>query len=220
MLNESAKPPPAVAELLQQTTQQPTTKDRLNICLGSAGAKPTRPQRPQTPMPKDQMPKTRMPETQIKDARALKLIALDKEDLSVLSAAVQDALLRVGDMVYQSKKKRFAMVVNRFCWEQDYDKPKVRTNPPHARVRAGLHFDGVLSVQSKNIVQDRSDGILELLAVDFTADPSDDVDAGIISLIFSGGGEMRLTVECIEASLADLSKRWPTPNRPEHGADK
>lgn len=155
------------------------------------------------------------------DTQALKLIAQDKEDLSVLSAAVQDALLRVGDMVYLPKKKRFAMVVNRFCWEQDHGGPRRKSKPPHARVRAGLHFDGVLAVQSKNIAQDRPDGILELLAMEFAAhsDDAENADAGLVSLIFSGGGEMRLAVECIDASLADMSKRWPTPNRPEHGAD-
>ncbi len=159
------------------------------------------------------------PDIQMKDTHALKLIAQDKEDLSILSAATQDALLRVGDMVYQHKKKRFAMVVNRFCWEHDDDNPSSKKKPEHARVRAGLHFDGVLSVQSKNIAQDRPGGILELLAVDFAPGPEEGTDAGTVSLIFSGGGEMRLTVECIEASLTDLSKRWPTTNRPEHGAD-
>jgi len=159
----------------------------------------------------------------------LRLLAQDKEDLSILSAAVQDAVLKVGDLSFLPRKKRFALVLNRFRWEDEARKdtqhraggPDRRRRPAkrHARIRSGLHFDGVLSVQSQNIVQQRKDGVLELLAITYE-EPAAVADNGFITLVFSGGGSIRLTVECIEASLSDLSQPWPTDNLPDHGEDR
>lgn len=137
----------------------------------------------------------------------LKLIAHDEEDLKILSAHLQDAVVKMSELAYLPQSRRFAMVLNRYCWEENAVK--------HAglRMRAGLHFDGVLKARARNLRQDASDAVLELLAVAFT--PSGE-GAGSIALSFAGGGKIRLEVECIDAVLTDLAGPWPAAARPEH----
>jgi hypothetical protein len=144
----------------------------------------------------------------------LRLIARDRDDIAVVSAALQDAIVRVGDMAYLPKRHRFAAVLNRFVWEDAVaamDRGKGDTL--YKRVRSGIHFDGVLDVKAQNIAQDKKDAVLCLLAVEF--DPRDD-EAGEISMIFAGGGLIRLTVECVDAVLDDLGPSWTTRNLPHH----
>jgi hypothetical protein len=140
----------------------------------------------------------------------LKLIALDREDLEVLSAHVQDALVRVGDMAYARGDRRFALLMNRFDWES----AKPRTTP--LRKRAGLHFNGVQSVSSAGFDTSALDGVLELLAITFA---ELDGPAGIVELQFAGGATVRLGVECIEARLADLGATWAAKAKPQHALD-
>ena len=141
----------------------------------------------------------------------LHLNALDTEDLSVLSAQLQDAVGMVADFAYLPATRRFAAVVNRFRWEMVDGKRK-----DLERVRTGVHFDNVLSVKARNIVQDRADGILSLLSVQFEAveEPS-----GFIVMTFSGDGEIRLEVEALEAQLQDITEGWKTENEPSHNLD-
>ena len=134
----------------------------------------------------------------------LRLAALDTEDLGVISAHMQDAVLRVGDMVWRSKAKQFALVANRFDWDAQ--------NQPR-RCRTGLHFDRVLSVKSQNVRRGEPDAILSLLSVTFE---ETDAPAGVVILTFSGGGTVRLSVECLEAQMKDLGPAWETAHRPEH----
>lgn len=148
----------------------------------------------------------------------LKLAALDKDDLDVLSAHLQDAILTVGDLNYLPGEHRFLATVNRFAWEKTPDGGKIfgmgkTTGYVKERRRAALHFDRVTNVQSHKIRQDAKDGVLSLLSVRYTMtdDPS-----GTIELIFSGGGTVRLQVECIEAQLTDLGTSWSTKSIPEH----
>ncbi len=140
----------------------------------------------------------------------LKLAALDDEDLQVISAHMQDAVLKVGDMSYLPSKARFVMVANRFDWpaarRSAADKPR--------RARTGLHFERVLSVKSRNIRTQARDGVLSLLAITFT--PDDEPPGGVIELIFSGDGIIRLQVECVEAWLEDLGQMWETSSIPDH----
>jgi hypothetical protein len=145
----------------------------------------------------------------------LALAAHDMEDLQVLSATVQDAVTRVGDMAYQRRHRRFALMVNRFVWEEAERKKR---RGPYQRVRAGLHFDGVLAVKAHRIAMDRPDGVLSLLAISFeAANPEDAEDpSGAITLIFSGGAMVRLEVECIDAHLKDLSGPWRAAGKPVH----
>jgi hypothetical protein len=146
----------------------------------------------------------------MKPATPLKLAALDEEDLLVLSAHVQDAILRVGDLIWSPSAHRFALAMNRFAWETvDGERRKV----PYQRRRAAMHFDRVIAVKSVGIDRSLPNAILSLLAVEFTAG---DAPAGEVRLLFAGGCEIRLSVECIEAQLADLGAAWQTNARPAH----
>jgi hypothetical protein len=144
----------------------------------------------------------------------MRLLAQDTEDLAVIAATLQDAILHVGEMTYLSKKRRFAMVLNRFMWEQEGPKKLLRKQV-YKRTRAGLHFDGVLGVSSQNIQMDRKEGVLDLLTIKFEADGEE--SNGVIQLLFAGGGSIKLEVECIEASCQDMGDAWATQNKPEHG---
>jgi hypothetical protein len=135
------------------------------------------------------------------------LAAQDGEDLEVISARLQDAVAKVGDLKYLPKARRFAGVFNRFQWENG-----AKTN---TRVRSGLHFDGVLAVKSKNIKMGAPGAVLSLLAIKFT--PAGEGDpAGKVELTFSGDGVVQLDVECLDAALADLAGPWAARGRPTH----
>ena len=138
---------------------------------------------------------------------ALTLAAQDSEDLEIISARLQDAVAKVGDLKYLSKARRFAGVFNRFQWENG--------KPGNLRVRSGLHFDGVLSVKSKNIKLGAPGAVLSLLAIRFTAAGEGD-PSGKVELTFSGGGVMLLDVECLDVALADMTGPWAARGRPAH----
>lgn len=142
---------------------------------------------------------------------ALKLIALDDQDLSIVSAHVQDAVMKIGDLEYLPAAKRFVLTMNRFVWE-------ARTGlfrPHNERRQAVLHFDRVLGVKTNGIARDKPAEILSLLAISFIEISK---PAGIVELIFSGGGTIMLDVECIEARLADIGGAWEATSRPVHKA--
>lgn len=140
----------------------------------------------------------------------LKLIALDSEDLDVVSAHVQDAVLRVADMGYARADRRFALLMNRFDWENQQPRGK------GLRKRAGLHFDAVTQVAYAGFDPAAPEGVLELLAIAFLPGAA---PAGIIELRFAGGGTVRLTVDYIEARLADLGAAWAAAAKPAHRLD-
>lgn len=138
----------------------------------------------------------------------LRLVAADAEDLEVISARLQDAVLKLKDVAWQPKKRRFAAVVNRLQWE----------NGGKSRVRAGLHFSGVLQVQSSKVKMGAEEAVIDLLAVRFTANGGED-PGGVIELVLAGGGTIRLTVECIDAELADLTAPWAARATPDHDSE-
>ena len=139
----------------------------------------------------------------------LKLIALDEEDLAVVSSHLQDAVLRVGDMAYLPSKKRFAAVLNRFDWE----KAVREVDGEFERRRAALRFDRVLKAKLKHFKPRSQDRVLSLLAVSFEpAEPP----GGHVRLTFSGDASILLEVECIEAELKDLGPAWSARSRPKH----
>jgi hypothetical protein len=144
----------------------------------------------------------------------LKLAAADAEDLEVLSARLQDAVFKLGNVSWQPGKRRFAMVVNRLRWEVGGS----------TRVRAGLHFDGVLKVQSQKVKLGAGEAVVSLLAVKFTpagAKDGEDADpGGVIELVLAGGAAFRLTVECIDAELADMTASWAARGKPDHEAER
>jgi hypothetical protein len=137
----------------------------------------------------------------------LRLLAQDEEDLKIISAHLQDSVMRVGDLAYLPKQHRFAMLLNRFCWEECADAGI------GARVLTGLHFEGVLKVQTHNLRQDKPDAVAALLAINFTPDSQ---GGGMIDLVLAGGGRVRLFVECIDAVLRDMTEPRPAVARPEH----
>jgi hypothetical protein len=147
----------------------------------------------------------------------MKLAAADSEDLEILSARLQDAAGRLGDFAWLPKQRRFACVLNRYRWED-------AKSDKGSRVRAGLHFDGVLSVQSQNIKQGAPDAVVALLAIKFDSngitEGSTEIDpGGVIELQLAGGGTIRLTVECISAELSDLTGPWAAIAKPMHEGD-
>jgi hypothetical protein len=134
----------------------------------------------------------------------LKLVALDAEDLAVLSAHAQDALVRAADLVWLPRERRFAMELRRFDWQGSGKEPRRRL--------AALHFERVNAARLKGVTPG-TDTILSLLAVTF-----DEAEApsGTVTLIFAGDKAIALDVECIEAQLADLGPVWEASARPSH----
>ena len=141
---------------------------------------------------------------------SLTLAAQDAEDLEILSARLQDAVAQVKDLVWLPQSRRFAALFNRYEWENASGRRNTGS-----RIRAGLSFDGVFSAKSQNIRDDNPEAVLSLLAIRFVPRNSED-PGGVIELIFSGGGTIRLDVECIEATLSDAGESWAARGRPEH----
>ena len=135
----------------------------------------------------------------------LKLTALDAEDLAVVSTHMQDAVLRVGDLNYNPKLGQFALVANRFAWDETKQKQRRRT---------GVQFNRVTAVKALRVRQAEPDVVLSLLSVGFV---ETDAPSGEIVLTFSAGATLRLAVECIEVNLTDLGPAWEAAHRPSHG---
>ncbi len=137
----------------------------------------------------------------------LRLTALDAEDLNIVSAHMQDAVLKAGDLSYLRKARKFALVANRFVWEHGAKAEHFE------RRRAGLHFDRVNKVTAQNLRRDDRESVLSLLSIGFEEGKA---PSGAIVLNFSGGGTIRLEVECIEAQLSDLGPAWAAARLPRH----
>lgn len=154
----------------------------------------------------------------------LKLIALDADDLSVVSAHLQDAVLRVADMAYLPSEKRFAALVNRFDWERVLDPPqsgggtafRAAKTSNFARRRTALRIERVFGAKVQGFEPRDRRAVLELLAITFT--PADDAETpgGDVTLTFSGGAAIRLAVECLELEMKDLGAAWTTKLAPMH----
>ena len=136
----------------------------------------------------------------------MKLAAVDTDDLKVISAHMQDALVALSNIRYLGKQRKFALVANRFAWE---------LQPISERRRSGLHFEHVLSAQQIGIPQMTEDMILALLSITFEPGKS---PSGTVILTFSGGFTIRLAVECIDVQLRDLGAAWAAENSPHHEA--
>jgi hypothetical protein len=144
------------------------------------------------------------------DADLLRLMALDAEDLAVVSAHVQDAILRVADINWLARGKHFVLGMNRFVWEAASGGSWRKRE--YQRRRSALHFARVTKVQSIGIDR-HSDVVLELLAIRFEpVDPP----SGDVVLDFAGGATIRLSVEVLEVELTDLGPAWSTPIAPRH----
>ncbi len=139
----------------------------------------------------------------------LRLRARDADDLAVISACLQDAVVPVKDMTYLVGENRFALVANRFRWEQADEVPV--EGRIFERVHAGVCFDGVAGVRQNGLDQTRRGQILSLLALTG--------GDGYIELAFSAGVAIRLEVTKIMCHLEDIDEPWPTQWRPTHRLD-
>lgn len=146
----------------------------------------------------------------IKGYRPLALLAADAEDLSVVSAVFQDAVAKTRDLAYLPAARRFALVANRFVWEEGASKD----HGPFARVRAGLHLDDVEAVRLRGLDLGAHGAVVDLLAIGF--EPEGEEGAGTVTLTFAGGGEVALDVDAINVAAQDLTEPWRTPSRPDH----
>lgn len=140
----------------------------------------------------------------------LKFVVLDEEDLEVASTHLQDAVVKVSDILWRPQEKRLVVALNRFDWEGAQG-----DNPQFRRKRAALRFERVLTCKCRQVDPARKDDVLNLLAVEFV---ETEAPSGVVTLTFSGGATLRLEVECLEAELADLGPAWTTGHCPMHAS--
>src|SRR5262245_7198588 len=139
----------------------------------------------------------------------LKLVALDGDDIQVISAHLQDAVLKTADIHWRPTEKRVVVGLNRFDWEAANGKPAELR-----RCRSALRFERVQACKCRNLDAIGRDQVVNLLAIEFA---ERDMPGGVVTMTFSGGGVLRLEVECLEIELADLGPVWVTEVRPTHG---
>ena len=146
----------------------------------------------------------------------LKLKAEDVEDLTILSAYLQDAITMMSDIVYLRENRRFVIMLNRYIWENrcpDTGDILPEKNTPCSRIRTGLHFDDVLNISSRNISTSLKEHPLELLSIE--GQKLDDRTFHV-DFIFSGNGVIRLDCEMISAHMQDIGDTWPAKCHPKH----
>ena len=129
-------------------------------------------------------------------ASRLKLVALDAEDLAVISAHVQDARVRTADIVWRQADKRLVIGMSRLDWEWE-----LSGGATPRRLVAALRFDRVLACKSRNIDLDQPEAVMELVGLEFHPG---EAPGGSALLLFSQGEALRLDVECLECELTDL----------------
>jgi len=144
-------------------------------------------------------------------AEPLKFTVLDEEDLEVVATHLQDAVVKVADVIWQPQAKRLVIGLNRFDWEQ-----AVADKPQNCRRRSALRFDRVQTFKCRGVNPAGKDGVLNLLTVEFT---ETEAPSGVVTLIFSGEAALRLEVECLEAELVDLGPVWTCTGRPVHAVE-
>uniref|UniRef100_UPI003100C5E0 DUF2948 family protein n=1 Tax=Neorhizobium sp. EC2-8 TaxID=3129230 RepID=UPI003100C5E0 len=140
----------------------------------------------------------------------LKLLALDTDDLGVISAHMQDAVFKVGDVRWSQPERNFSLAANRFVWENAAAKQR----KGFERRRSAIVFKRVEAVRSTGINRGRKDEVLSLLAITFSQ--KGDGPEGTIELVLSGKSTIALDVECIEVALADVGGAWETASKPRH----
>ena len=141
----------------------------------------------------------------------LKLVALDRDDLEVVSTHLQDATVSVADVHWRPAESRLVIGLARFDWEASLG------DAPHfQRRRTALRFDRVNAIKCRNVDCKDKQAMLNLLAVEFA---ETDPPGGVVTLIFSGGAALRLEVECLECELVDLGPVWAATCCPKHADD-
>lgn len=133
----------------------------------------------------------------------LKLLAQDAEDLTIIAAAIQDAVGKIGDIRFDARQRRLTIGLNRYRWESD----------GRERVRCFIEIGSVLGVKSRRLRRTARDAVVEVLSLDFE---TGGLPGGNLSVTYAGGGDLKITVECIDVILADVSEPWPAKTEPDH----
>ena len=137
------------------------------------------------------------------ETAGLRLLAEDAEDLTVIAAALQDAVGKIGDILYEPATRQLTLALNRYRWE----------GKGGERVRSAIQLGSVLKVQARKLRRGAKDAVVELLNIAF--EPGE-APGGWVVFTFAGGGDLRAEVECLDVVLADVSRPWPTPRTPKH----
>ena len=137
------------------------------------------------------------------ETAGLRLLAEDAEDLAVIAAALQDAVGKIGDILYEPATRQLTLALNRYRWEAKGGE----------RVRSAIQLGSVLKVQARKLRRGAKDAVVELLNIAF--EPGE-APGGAVVFTFAGGGDLRAEVECLDVVLADVSPPWPTPRTPKH----
>ena len=132
----------------------------------------------------------------------LKLLAHDPDDLVLISAALQDAEVKLADISYAPAARTLTFPLTRYRWEADGTE----------QVSCAVQFGDVLNVKVRGLDRDRT---CSLMAVEFMENP--EPPGGALLFLFAGCGELKVEVECVDAALADLGDPWPAPAHPDHG---
>ncbi len=140
----------------------------------------------------------------------LRMMAQDGEDLHVIAACLQDALVPLSGLEYDKEGGNFHLIANRFCWECESDDQEKGISC-YTRVPAGLAFHNVTDVQKKGLDLHNKSELVNLLTIHNVKNDN------CIHLVFSGGSEIKLTVDKLSCHLKDMDEPYPTPNKPEHG---
>ena len=141
------------------------------------------------------------------DVAPLKLLAQDADDLAVISAALQDAVAKIGDIRWDASARTLTLACNRFRWEVGGKRGKGE------RIRSALQLGDVTGVQARKLRRDAKGAVVELLSIAF--EPGE-APGGAVLLTFAGGGDLRVSVDCLDVVMADVSDAWSTPHRPGH----
>lgn len=145
--------------------------------------------------------------------KKLKLRAEDEEDLRIISACLQDALIAVGDIKYLPSDHRFVLIANRFCWEAMpcESAAELSANDCFERVHTGLRFENVTGVRQRGFDHLDAAELLELLAIQ--------LEANAVILVFAGDAAIRIETSLPLCFIEDLDEPWPTKWRPSHITD-
>jgi hypothetical protein len=143
------------------------------------------------------------------EKNSLKLIGKNLEDIKVISAYLQDSIVKLKNIAFLKKNRIFVMILNRFMWE-DVEKGFFRKNK---RIKCVVKFEEVMKVKSQNINQKNKNRSLELLAIKCTKSIDEDC---YIKVFFSGGSLITIIAENIDIVLNDFGKSWNTKHTPKH----
>ena len=143
------------------------------------------------------------------NVKNLKLIARTVDDLRVVSAHLQDAIVSISDIANLENNKILLIQLNRFMWE-DVEKGLFRKNK---RIRTVLKIENVIKVHSKNIIQSKKDKFLDFLTIETNQMPDNNYE---MKIVFAGDSIIKIIAEVIEVTLDDQGEAWDTKNKPKH----